>query len=294
MIGIFYAGIVAFFIWLSNGLLIAYLKSNSVKISEVQLPGLHQVYQDLCQKFEIKEVPDLYVLQSDGLLNAFATRHSGRDFIVIYSDALDAFGPNSDKIKFLIGHELGHVRQKHIVKQLFLFPALFMPLVGNAYSRARETSCDYHGAFAVDNIDGAIDAMMLFSGGRDYSKDMSSESFSDQHYNERGFFVSWFELISGYPTLSQRVSRLLNLKENKDYQQPTRHPLAYLFALFSTGGRSSGGGNMIITIAIIAILAGLLMPALAKARESANRASARSTHEFQMSELEEKDSNSDY
>ena len=76
----------AFFIWLGNGLMIAHLKSGAVLINDRQLPLLDKTFQDVCQKLDIREAPELYVLESAGALNAFAMRHCGRNFVVVNSD----------------------------------------------------------------------------------------------------------------------------------------------------------------------------------------------------------------
>ena len=274
VVGIFYAASLALFMWLANGLLVANLKSNAVKVTDGQLSDLKTTLLEVCEKLGIQQVPEMYVLQSEGFLNAFATRHSGRHFIVIYSTILDAFGPKSEKMKFLIGHELGHIRQNHISKQIFILPALLLPLLGNAYGRARECTCDNYGAYACGDINGAIDAMMVLSGGVGYYQKMSAQEFSNQHQAERGFFVSWLELISGYPTLSQRVCRLISLRDQVEYQNPSRHPLAYAFGLFSIGGNRDRTFGILITITVVAILVGMLMPALSSAQNAAHRTKA--------------------
>lgn len=276
VVGLIYALVLAFLLWLSNGLFVAYLRSESVLINEDQLPTLFKTYHEVCGKLELNQTPELFILQSGGLLNAFATRHSRRKFIVISSDALEAFGQDTDEIRFLIGHEIGHIKRKHLTKQLFLFPGMVLPLLGPAYQRACEATCDRYGAFATNNVDGAMRAMMVFSGGRDSGKWMNADVFSDQYKKQRGFFVSWHELISGYPTLSQRVANLKAIKNGEPAPKSGRNPLAYLFAFFTFGG-SGAGGNLLITVAIVALLAAIAIPNLLRARISANDALARAT-----------------
>jgi len=84
-------------------------------------------------------------------------------------------------------------------------------------------------------------------------------------------------LISGYPTLSQRVANLRALKDAQPQPQYARHPLAYLFAFFSFGGSTSGGANFFITIAIVALLAAIAIPNFLRAKISANESMAQST-----------------
>lgn len=77
----------------------------------------------------ITEPPSLYFVQSGGLRNTLATRFAGRDFVVVYSDFLDALGVNTPEMRFL-GHELGHIRSRHVLNQIVLAPSLFFPLAG--------------------------------------------------------------------------------------------------------------------------------------------------------------------
>jgi hypothetical protein len=121
IIPIFYALIVAVFIWFANGLLVARLRADGVKVDGDRLPKLHAALRDVCARLEIAQVPDLFVIQSGGLLNAFATRHSGRHFVVIYSD----LGANVLVTIAVIGILVG----------------LLLPAVEAARSAARRAAC---------------------------------------------------------------------------------------------------------------------------------------------------------
>lgn len=254
-------------IWFANGLLVARLKAEAIKIDETQLPSLAATFHDVCRQVGVAPVPDLYVVQSGGHLNAFTSKHAGRNFVVIYSELLETYGPDSPEIRFLLGHELGHIRSRHILKQILLAPGLMMPLLGNAYSRACEASSDRYGAFVSGDINGSVNAMMVLAGGKHARQLMNPASFAGQYRKFRGFFVSWHELISGYPTLSQRVHNLVALSEGKEPVRAPRHPMGYFFAFFSMGGHGGGAGNLMITVAVIGMLAAIAIPSFMKARQ---------------------------
>lgn len=271
MVGIFYALLFGFFLWLGNGLLTAYLRAEAVRVGPDQLPELDASLREVCQRLGVREVPALYVLQSGGLLNAFATRFAGRDFVVVYSEFLEALGPSSPEMRFILGHELGHIQSRHILKQIFLAPGLFCPLIGPAYRRAWETSCDRFGAYAAQDVAASVRAMLVLSGGREHGRSLNAAAFAGQHANERGFFVSLHELTSTYPTLSRRVTDLMALQDGRPALPPARNPLAYFFALFIPGGNVQSGGplaSMLLMVVIIGLMAAMAIPAFQKVRQS--------------------------
>lgn len=276
IVGLIYALVIAVIIWFTNGLFVAYLRSEGVLISEKQLPELYTTYKEVCNQLQLSESPELYVIQAAGALNAFVARHVWRNYVVVFSDIVESYGQKSDEVRFLLGHEIGHIKRHHILKRLFLFPGLLFPLLGPAYNRASEASCDRYGAFVAKNIDGALKAIMVLSGGKHIGKDMLPEAFAEQYKKHRGFFVSLHELISDYPTLSQRMAYLVAIRDKMPLPKCSRNPFAYLFALFSLRGLGSGGSSIFITVVIIGILAAIAVPNFVKAKKRAYTASAKS------------------
>ena len=280
----------AFFLWLAHGLLIGRIKSEAVKLDLNQTPGLNQVFAGVCARLNVSRVPDLYLMQAGGVLNAFATRHCARDFVILYSDILEAYGPDSGEIKFLLGHEIGHVRSKHIFKNMLLLPGLFLPLLGSAYSRACESSCDRHGAFASEDEAASVRAMMILSGGKQAGRGLLAEAFSNQHHNARGFFVALHELFSSYPTLSKRVSDLLDLQKRQTTPRPSRNPLAYVIALLVPGIRFGVVGVAIcFYVAIILLSTSLPMVKMIRERTRAAVAKGKADLERKSKSVQEKD-----
>lgn len=271
IIGPVYVILIGLFVWLANGLLVAALRSEAVQVNQSQLPGLNRSYEEVCAMLGVKDPPHLYVLQAGGALNAFATRHCGREFVVLYSDMLEAFGEDSAEVKFILGHELGHIQRRHILKNLLTLPGRLLPILGNAYMRACESTCDRYGFYAADNPDASVRAMMALAGGKEQGKTMEPAVFASQYRMDRGFFISWYELSSGYPTLSHRVADLLALKNGRGPVSAPRNPLSYIFGLFTLGGNYGGGANTLVTVVVIGMLAAMAIPAFSKVREASEQ-----------------------
>ena len=64
LIPILYVLGISLFVWLGNGLLIASLKAEAVKVDAAQFPALAQALSRVCAKLGVTPVPDLYVAQT--------------------------------------------------------------------------------------------------------------------------------------------------------------------------------------------------------------------------------------
>ena len=147
--------------------LIAHIKGNGVALSEAQFPDLHAQFVACCEQLQMKERPQAYVMNGNGGLNAFATKFLRTQYVVLLSDVVDAMRHHPDGVRFYVGHELGHLRMKHLSWHFLRWPVLWLPLVGAAYSRARESTCDRHGAACSSSPDNAARAIAaLAAGGR--------------------------------------------------------------------------------------------------------------------------------
>jgi len=242
--------------------LISYIKGTGVRITEEQFPDLKQQIAACCRKLDVDQEPQAYLLQMGGTLNAFATRFFGRDFLVLYSEVVDGLAHNSDALNFYIGHELGHIRRKHMSWSTVLMPASILPLVGAAYSRAREYTCDRHGLAACDNPVNAEHGLAVLAAGGKRARVMNVDAYVGQSRQTEGFWMSFHELVGDYPWLVKRMAAVRALAAGQEPSQPSRSLLAGLLALFVPRlGMAGSGGAVIVMVAMLGVLAAVAIPA---------------------------------
>ena len=259
-----YALLFFLFYCFAQSALISYIKGTGVRITPDQFPDLDTQINACCAKLGLERAPDAYLLQMGGSLNAFATRFFGRDFLVLYSDVVDGLHDNPDALNFYIGHEIGHIKRKHLSWSTVLLPASILPLIGAAYSRAREYTCDRHGLAACEHpVNAEFGMAALAAGGRRW-RTMNKSAFIEQSRETEGFWMSFHELVGDYPWLVKRMAAIRALAAGQEPQQPRRHLLATLLALFvpRLGGAAAGSmGGLIALVAMAGILAAVAIPA---------------------------------
>jgi Zn-dependent protease with chaperone function len=201
------------------------LRGNAVRVTPTQFPVLHRLAATHARTLGMAEVPAVFVLQSGGALNAFATRFLGRDFVVIYSDVLEmAEARGEGAVGFIVGHELAHVRRGHLRHRWLTLPARMIPDLGAAWSRACEYTCDRMGAHCQP--DGAIDGLLALGAGKRLYRQVNVREYAEQARVEAGFWVRWAELLSSHPHLPKRVRALLDAGVTPSVRMPEGEMMA--------------------------------------------------------------------
>ena len=166
--------------------------ASSVRASEQQFPDLYQMMLDGCYILDLPTVPELFVSQNFEA-NAMALGMD-KPFIVLNSAIVELMDP--EEIRFVIGHELGHVLSGHavyntmlrsliqLVQRLALFPLAWLGLravIWGLYEwhRKAEMSSDRAGLLATQDVDAARRALMKLAGGRRLAE-FSSDEFHRQ------------------------------------------------------------------------------------------------------------------
>ncbi|HEV2745567.1 MAG TPA: M48 family metalloprotease, partial [Rubrobacter sp.] len=113
-------------------------------------------------------------------------------------------------LAFIIGHELGHLGLGHTRLWYQLSTAYVdrVPLLGAFLSRAREFSCDRHGAYVAPQGE---EGLMLLAAGRYVYKQVDAEELLGQAHQFRGFWPVVAQLPQSHPFVVRRISALHDL-----------------------------------------------------------------------------------
>ena len=200
-----------------SALMIGNIRSNAVKISPEQFSQVLTRTEELCEKMEISKVPDIYVLQSGGILNAFATRFFGRNMVVIYAEVFELINTNQEELDFVLAHELAHIKRNHLVKQTLILPAMWIPGVAELYLRACEYTCDRYAAYYTGNSEAAKNSLTMLAIGKQLYLQVNKEEYMKQLNEEKGFFVWLSEFLSTHPPLPKRIDEIGKLFGGREY-----------------------------------------------------------------------------
>ena len=90
--------------------------AGAVKVSERQFPHIYALVRDGAYILDLPDVPECFVIQTP-VVNAMAL---GRDkpFIVITSAMVELYDP--EELRWVVGHELGHILSGHAVYRTML------------------------------------------------------------------------------------------------------------------------------------------------------------------------------
>jgi len=256
---VYFALAYVFFLFVHSGF-ISYLKGTGIRISADQYPDLHARLLRCCEKTGVSKVPEAYLLRT-GTFNALATRFLGRNFVVLFTDVVDALEEHQGALDFYIGHELGHIHRKHLLWGTFLMPASKLPLLGAAHRRAEEYTCDRYGVACCDSSEDIKAALAALAAGDSRWKSINVEAYLGQVEQTSGFWMSFNELTSDYPWLTKRMAAGLALSQGNEAKPPKRHLAAWILAAFVPRLGFGGAGSVLVVVFVVGVLAATAIPA---------------------------------
>jgi Zn-dependent protease with chaperone function len=187
---------------------LAFLAS-AVRVSPTQHPRLHEMWLDVNRTLDAPAEYPLYVTQNP-TYNA-AALGMDKPFVMVHSEMVRDF--DEPELRFVLGHELGHVMSGHALYTTMLtllltlgrgnlgilgLAALPVVLALLEWSRKAELSCDRAGLLAVQSAEPGLKTMLQFAGG----------TFSETNLAD---FVAQAEEYREASDLTDQVFKVLNL-----------------------------------------------------------------------------------
>jgi Zn-dependent protease with chaperone function len=205
-------------VYFARGQLYARLRLSGVKIGPTQYPEAHQMLVEASAHYGLPKLPDAYVVLGNGMINAAASGHGFRKFIFVYSDLFEIGGEarNPDALRFIIGHEVGHIAAGHTSywRLLGISGASWIPFLGSTLSRSQEYTADNFGYALVPH--GSAGAMSTLAAGKYLNRTVDVNALADRATTEKGFFVWWVNALASHPVLVWRSHAL------RDRRRPGR------------------------------------------------------------------------
>ncbi|MDH5381240.1 MAG: M48 family metallopeptidase [Cyclobacteriaceae bacterium] len=192
---------------ITQGFFIGMIKGNAVKISEHQYPELFEIITDQAEALGLNAVPEVYI--SYGHFNAFVTKFARKKFLVLYSEVVEtALKGDFDVVKFVIGHELGHIKRRHLNKEMWLLPSLIVPFLKQAHSRGCEYTCDRIGYHFSNK--GAVEGVLILATGKEIHSKIDVNRYIEDVASESSFWVWLSEKFLTHPHISKRLVAIKN------------------------------------------------------------------------------------
>lgn len=193
-----------------RGMLYAQLRTSAVKLTPTQFPEGYAMVVEAAARYGLEYVPDGFVVQGGGQINAFASGHGFRRFVAINSDLFEIGGKarDPDALRFIVGHEVGHIAAGHTSywRMLSTYVAMALPIIGTTLSRAQEYTADNYGYY--NQPSGSPGAIGVMAAGKYMLSAVAFDEFADRATRERGFFVWLVNVLATHPVLTWRAAAL--------------------------------------------------------------------------------------
>ncbi|MBN2163899.1 MAG: M48 family metallopeptidase [Pontiellaceae bacterium] len=218
-------------------------RGSNLQVTSSNYAEIYKQLVDVCNVINVEAVPDLYI-ESDGSINAM-TVGVDNPLIIVTAGAIDHL--SQSEMAFLLGHEIGHVKSRHVLYHLMagslafaggvvgdytlgLGNLLTMPLRWALFrwSRMSEFTADRCGLLACQDFDNVVSTFIKMAGlPEKYRDQIDRQSFIKQasEFESLDFEKTskWLKLASSlnrtHPWTVLRSAELIKWVESGEYQQ---------------------------------------------------------------------------
>ncbi len=187
-------------------------RATSVQLNEEQFPEIYALVKTQSAQLDLSYIPEVYLTQQGGVLNAFATSFFSKKYISLNSAIFEiAYLEHKDieAVAFVIAHELTHLKRKHATTLMTSIEALpgMIPIWGMAYSRVREYTCDRHAVWLAPN---GKESLILLATGKHMYKHVDLDVYINDSKQYKGFFIWLYNLNASHPIGPKRMKAIMD------------------------------------------------------------------------------------
>ncbi|MDL2306597.1 M48 family metallopeptidase [Desulfovibrio sp. OttesenSCG-928-C06] len=250
------------------------LLGSNLKVTERQMPSIYKIMREACEAMDMDE--PLFYISSSPQLNAY-TACPDKPIICVFSYLLDML--EDDELRFVIGHELAHIKSQHIIYQAlgtilaenllsavlstvpglstFSQPAIYaLNYAYYEWYRAAELSCDRGGLLACQNFTASCKALMKLAGSSQrYVNELNLDEFIAQSRDFQEDSSGGLGMIQkiilsngrSHPWAVSRVHELIKFNESGAYDDILARKTKRAELPEQTGDGESTGSNAAAT-----------------------------------------------
>jgi hypothetical protein len=186
----------------------AYVRGNSVRLSETQFPEVYAILADHCRRLGMAQIPELFITSS--AIQPFSQAYSSwrENYIILHQIIFDTdYKKTLDVVAFTLGHELGAIRLGHtaVWNEMLLTYISSLKWLRNPLNRIRVLSRDRYGARLTPT---GLRGLLIFAAGRRMMNYINIQEYLEQsrHYGSIWSILNIF--AEGVPQVFVRVQQL--------------------------------------------------------------------------------------
>lgn len=205
----------------------------TTRVSPRQLPRIYRLVEDCATALGV-QVPTVYIANSP-VINAYTFGTDEDAFIVIHSALVDHF--EEDELKFVIGHETGHIQNKHVVYGTVLHlmsrtAAMFLKWIAppaemalQAWYRRAEITCDRAGLLCTGDVHSATRGFLkLACGSHKLYGELDADGYLEQLEEGRRGVGRFTEAFASHPYIPKRIEALRVFADSALYGEAMGQP----------------------------------------------------------------------
>lgn len=200
----------------------------AIRVGPRQLPRIHRLAKECADVLQIP-LADVYVVNSP-VMNAYTFGTNDDSFVVLHSKLIDDF--SDEELKFVIGHEMGHIQNKHVVygtalrllrANIGVFLRWLAPPAEAAlaaWSRRAEITCDRAGLLCAGELSVAEQSFLKMAcGSQKLYDELNIDAFLEQLESGTTTVGRLTEMFASHPYLPKRIRALQIFEQSALFRQ---------------------------------------------------------------------------